>query len=179
MLEFESAYRKPGNTLFRSILGTDPFDWWAGRFYVGLWGVVTILAIGAGVGVLFIAVGQYGDWDLWRANVHAPLRQYGLGVAPFLDGGAWQAVVILATIAFVSWALREVDICRKLEMGYHIPLMFSFAISAWVTLQIIRPLLMGCWCEGRAEAEKLARERGSDVDRAVVEEITTRYAPGR
>jgi photosynthetic reaction center M subunit len=61
MLEFESAYRKPGNTLLRSILGTDPFDWWAGRFYVGLWGVVTILAIGAGVGVLFIAVGQYGD----------------------------------------------------------------------------------------------------------------------
>src|SRR5450631_686310 len=148
MLEFESAYRKPGNTLFRSILGTDPFDWWAGRFYVGLWGVVAILAIGAGVGVLFIAVGQYGDWDLWRANVHAPLRQYGLGVAPFLDGGAWQAVVVLATLAFVSWALREVDICRKLEMGYHIPLMFSFAISAWVTLQIIRPLWMGCWCEG-------------------------------
>ncbi len=31
----------------------------------------------------------------------------------------------------------------------------------------------------RAEAEKLARERGSDVDRAVIEEITARYAPGR
>jgi chlorophyllide a reductase subunit Z len=31
----------------------------------------------------------------------------------------------------------------------------------------------------RAEAEKLARERGSDVDRSVIEEITARYAPGR
>jgi chlorophyllide a reductase subunit Z len=31
----------------------------------------------------------------------------------------------------------------------------------------------------RAEAEKLARERGSDVDRTVIEEITARYAPGR
>jgi chlorophyllide a reductase subunit Z len=31
----------------------------------------------------------------------------------------------------------------------------------------------------RAEAEKLARERGTDVDRAVIEEITARYAPGR
>jgi chlorophyllide a reductase subunit Z len=30
----------------------------------------------------------------------------------------------------------------------------------------------------RAEAEKLARERGTDVDRSVVEEITARYAPG-
>jgi photosynthetic reaction center L subunit len=74
----------------------------------------------------------------------APIR---LGRRTILGRGAWQAVVILATIAFVSWALREVDICRKLEMGYHVPLMFSFAISAWVTLQIIRPLWMGCWCE--------------------------------
>jgi photosynthetic reaction center L subunit len=148
LLEFESVYRKPGNTLFRLVLGTDPFDWWAGRFYGGLWGVVAVFAIAAGVGVLFIAVGQYGDWDLWRANIHAPLRQYGLGVAPFLDGGAWQAVVLLATVAFVAWALREVDICRKLEMGYHVPIMFSFAISAWVVLQFLRPLLLGCWCEG-------------------------------
>ena len=31
----------------------------------------------------------------------------------------------------------------------------------------------------RAEAEKLARERGSDVDRAVIDEVTARYAPGR
>jgi photosynthetic reaction center L subunit len=44
--------------------------------------------------------------------------------------------------------LREVDICRKLEMGYHVPFMFSFAISAWVVLQIVRPFLLGCWCEG-------------------------------
>jgi len=148
MLEFEAVYRKPGNTLFRHLLGTDPFDWWAGRYYVGLWGVVSMLFTLIGVAVLFTAVGQYGDWDLWRANVHAPLRTYGLGFAPFLDGGAWGVVVICATGAFVSWLLREIDICRKLEMGYHVPLMFGFAISAWVVLQIIRPLWMGCWCEG-------------------------------
>jgi chlorophyllide a reductase subunit Z len=31
----------------------------------------------------------------------------------------------------------------------------------------------------RAEAEKLARERGTDVDVTIVEEITAKYAPGR
>jgi chlorophyllide a reductase subunit Z len=31
----------------------------------------------------------------------------------------------------------------------------------------------------RSEAEKLARERSSDVDRAIVEEITARFSPGR
>lgn len=148
-LDFESYYRKPGNTLFQAIVGgEDPFDFWAGRFYVGFFGVVAAIAIALGVSVLFIAVGQYGDWDLLRANVPPPTREYGLGFAPFLHGGAWQIVVILATVSFVAWGLREVDICRKLGMGFHVPAMFSLAVSAWVVLQILRPLLMGCWCEG-------------------------------
>ena len=148
MLEFEGTYRKPGNTLLGLVIGRDPFDFWAGRYYVGLWGAVSVGAAILGSFFLFIAVGQYGDWDLWRANIHPPLREFGLGVAPFDQGGAWQVVVILASIAFVAWALREVDICRKLEMGFHVPLMFSFAISAWLSLQVLRPLLLGCWCEG-------------------------------
>jgi hypothetical protein len=31
----------------------------------------------------------------------------------------------------------------------------------------------------RSEAEKIARERGSDVDVAIVEEVTARYQPNR
>jgi photosynthetic reaction center L subunit len=145
---FESVYRKPGNTLFGLIFGEDPFDFWAGPFYVGFFGLVAAAAIAIGVGILFVAVGQYGDWDLLRANVPPPTRAFGLGWAPFLQGGAWQAVVICATASFLAWGLREVDICRKLQMGFHIPAMFSLAISAWLILQIVRPFLMGCWCEG-------------------------------
>jgi photosynthetic reaction center L subunit len=148
-LEFESAYRKPGNTLFQLIIGgEDPFDFWVGPFYVGFFGAVAGLAIFIGVAILFVAVGQYGDWDLLRADIPPPVRAYGLGWAPFLQGGAWELVVILATVSFIAWGLREVDICRKLEMGFHVPAMFSLAVSAWLVLQIIRPFLMGCWCEG-------------------------------
>ena len=120
-LEYEGAYKKPGNTLFSLILGDDPFDFWIGRYYVGFFGAASLVTIALGVTILFIAVGQYGDWDLLRANVPSPDRSIGLGWAPFLHGGAWQSVVILATASFVFWGLREVDICRKLEMGFHIP----------------------------------------------------------
>ena len=37
------------------------------------------------------------------------------------------------------------EICRKLGMGYHVPIAFSFAIFAYVSLEIIRPVLMGAW----------------------------------
>ena len=39
-----------------------------------------------------------------------------------------------------SWALREVEICRKLGMGYHVPFAYGFAIFAYVSLVVIRPL---------------------------------------
>jgi photosynthetic reaction center L subunit len=35
--------------------------------------------------------------------------------------------------------------CRKLGMGYHVPIAFGFAILAYVTLVIFRPFLMGAW----------------------------------
>ena len=33
-------------------------------------------------------------------------------------------------------------------MGYHVPFAFSFAIFAYVTLVVIRPVLLGAWGHG-------------------------------
>ena len=148
VLDFEQIYRKKGNTFLGELLGTDPFDFWAGRYYVGIFGVLTTIAIVLGVATLFLGVALNGDGDLARATVISPLPKYGLGWAPFREGGCWQLTIIFATIAFVTWMLREVEICRKLEMGYHIPIMYGFAISAFVTLEIVRPVLLGHWSEG-------------------------------
>jgi hypothetical protein len=34
-----------------------------------------------------------------------------------MEGGLWQIITVCAIGAFASWALREVEICRKLGMG--------------------------------------------------------------
>jgi photosynthetic reaction center L subunit len=47
-----------------------------------------------------------------------------------------------------SWALREVEISRKLGMGLHVPFAFAVAIFAYVTLVVIRPFLLGAWGHG-------------------------------
>ena len=87
-------------------------------------------------------------WNLWQINIAPPDLKYGLALAPLKEGGLWQIITICAIGAFVSWALREVEICRKLGIGYHVPFAFSFAILAYVTLVVIRPLLMGAWGHG-------------------------------
>ena len=141
MLNFERKYRVRGGTL----IGGDLFDFWIGPFYVGFFGVTTIFF--AFLGTLLILFGAaLGDtWNIWKINISPPPLEYGLGIAPIREGGLWQAITVCAIGAFVSWALRQAEIARKLGMGLHIPFAFGFAILAYVTLVVIRPVLLGAW----------------------------------
>ncbi|MCL4143692.1 UNVERIFIED_CONTAM: hypothetical protein GTU68_010957 [Idotea baltica] len=87
-------------------------------------------------------------WNIWQISINPPDIEYGLKLAPLAEGGLWQIITICAIGAFASWALREVEICRKLGMGYHVPFAFSIAIFAYISLVVIRPLLLGAWGHG-------------------------------
>ncbi|MEO1015573.1 MAG: photosynthetic reaction center subunit L [Pseudomonadota bacterium] len=144
LLNFERKYRIRGGTL----LGGDLFDFWVGPFYVGFFGVTTIFFAVLGTALIFMGASMEDTWNPWLISIDPPDVSYGLGLAPMAEGGLWQIITICATGAFISWALREVEICRKLGMGYHVPIAFGFAIFAYVTLVIFRPLLMGAWGYG-------------------------------
>jgi len=141
MLSFERKYRVRGGTL----VGGDLFDFWIGPFYVGFFGVTTIFFSFLGTAMLLWGAALGPTWNLWQISIAPPDLKYGLAVAPLREGGIWQVVTVCAIGAFVSWALREVEICRKLGMGYHVPAAFGMAIFAYVTLEVIRPVLLGAW----------------------------------
>ncbi len=149
MLSFEKKYRVRGGTL----IGGDLFDFWVGPFYVGFFGVTTFIF--ASLGVLLIVWGatlgptpELQSYNLWQISIAPPDISYGLGMAPLREGGLWQIITLCAIGAFVSWALREVEICRKLGIGYHVPFAFSFAIGAYLVLVVVRPILLGAWGHG-------------------------------
>jgi photosynthetic reaction center L subunit len=144
MLSFERKYRVRGGTL----IGGDLFDFWVGPFYVGFFGVTTIFFAVVGTALLVWGAAIGPTWNLWRINIAPPDLKYGLGLAPLAEGGLWQLITVAATGAFVSWMLRQVEICRKLGIGYHVPAAFGVAISAYVTLVIVRPFLLGAWGHG-------------------------------
>jgi len=141
MLSFEKKYRVRGGTL----VAGDLFDFWLGPFYVGFFGVTTIFFAFLGTAMILWGASQGPTWNLWQISIAPPNLSYGLRFAPLMEGGLWQLITICALGAFVSWALREVEICRKLGMGYHVPAAFSMAIFAYFTLEVIRPVLMGAW----------------------------------
>ncbi|GAB1717023.1 MAG: reaction center protein L chain [Nitrobacter sp.] len=141
MLSFERKYRVRGGTL----IGGDLFDFWVGPFYVGFFGVTTIFFTFVGVSLILYAAALGPTWNIWQISINPPDAKYGLSFAPLAQGGFWQLITVCALGAFGSWALREVEICRKLGIGYHVPVAFSFAILAYFTLEVIRPVLMGSW----------------------------------
>jgi photosynthetic reaction center L subunit len=144
MLNFEKKYRVRGGTL----LGGDLFDYWVGPFYVGFFGVTAAFFAALGTVLIIYGATLGTTWNIWQINIAPPDLKYGLALAPLREGGLWQLITMCAVGAFVSRALREVEICRKLGMGYHVPVAFGFAIFAYVTLVVIRPLLMGAWGHG-------------------------------
>jgi photosynthetic reaction center L subunit len=144
LLSFERRYRVRGGTL----LGGDLFDFWVGPFYVGFFGVTSVFFSIIGTALILIGASMGPTWNLWKINIEPPPIEYGLAFAPLREGGIWQLVTICAIGAFVSWALRQAEISRKLGMGYHIPVAYGAAIFAYVTLVVFRPLLMGAWGHG-------------------------------
>ncbi|EKV32836.1 Photosynthetic reaction center L subunit [Caenispirillum salinarum AK4] len=144
MLSFERKYRVRGGTL----LGGDLFDFWAGPFYVGFFGVTAIFCALMGTLLIVWGAAMGPTWNVWQISINPPPLEYGLGPAPLLDGGLWQLITIFALGAFISWTLREVEICRKLGIGYHVPIAYFTAVIAYITLVVIRPVLMGAWGHG-------------------------------
>jgi photosynthetic reaction center L subunit len=144
MLSYEAKYRIRGGTL----VGGDLFDFWVGPFYVGFFGVTSAVFITLGTLLIVYGAAIGPTWALFRITIDPPPLKYGLALAPLKEGGLWQIITVCALGAFVSWALRQVEICRKLGMDYHVPIGFGMAIFAYATLVVFRPMLMGAWGYG-------------------------------
>lgn len=144
LLSFERKYRVRGGTL----IGGDLFDFWVGPFYVGFFGVTALFFAILGTALIIFGASQGPTWNIWLISINPPDVSYGLALAPMAEGGLWQIITICAVGAFGSWALREVEICRKLGMGLHVPFAFSVAIFAFVALNVIRPFMLGSWGHG-------------------------------
>ncbi|MCU0831659.1 MAG: photosynthetic reaction center subunit L [Rhizobiaceae bacterium] len=144
LLSFERKYRVRGGTL----VGGNLFDFWIGPFYVGFFGITGAFFTALGTVLIIYGAALGPTWNPWLISINPPDISYGLGLAPLREGGLWQIVTMCAIGSFVSWALREVEICRKLGIGYHVPFAFGMAIFAYLTLVVFRPLLLGAWGHG-------------------------------
>ncbi len=150
--EMEEYYKVKGRTMVHALFGADPFDFWIGRLYVGFWGIISGIGIVFGTAFyLYQAFVVEGVSNILAARLDPPPISEGLRfVGPGEPGFLWMLIVIFATVAFFGWLMRQVDLSTKLEMTYEIPIAYGACVSAWVTLQFLRPIAMGAWGNGFA-----------------------------
>jgi len=157
MLAFEAKYREEASDVQQvPMLGLGVFRLWVGRVYLGLWGVSALFFGLLGSLAWFYKVvledgAKNGNpiISIIRGSVDAPVPEIGLQLT--LDpakGMWWLLIMFCATLTFISWMMRQVDIARTLKMGYQVPVAFGAVVSSWVTIQIVRPIVMGHWSEG-------------------------------
>ncbi|MBO9342473.1 MAG: photosynthetic reaction center subunit M [Roseiflexus sp.] len=145
----EEFYKRPGKTLAARFFGVDPFDFWIGRFYVGLFGAISIVGIIFGVAFyLYEGVVNEGTFNILAMRIEPPPVSEGFNISPDKPGFFWFLTMVSATIAFVGWLLRQIDISLKLDMGMEVPIAFGAVVSSWITLQFLRPIAMGGWGHG-------------------------------
>ncbi|NJL54319.1 photosynthetic reaction center subunit M [bacterium] len=149
--DMEAEYKKPGGTILHALFGADPFDFWFGRFYVGTFGVLSLVGIFFGVVFYFYQayIVEGVRYNILQARIDPPPISAGLRLVGSNEPGFyWQLIMFFGTLAFLGWLLRQVDISRKLGMSYEIPIAFGAVVSSWITLQWLRPIAMGAWGNG-------------------------------
>lgn len=155
MLSFEAKYRQEA----MAVPPRATFGWmkiWVGRFYLGFWGIMALISgfLGASVWfwqVLFVDPNRTANpfLNFVRGQITPPPPSVGLAITFDPSKGFWWLfVVFCATITFFAWMMRQADISRLLKIGYQVPIAFAAVFSSWLTIQFVRPILLGHWSEG-------------------------------
>ncbi len=157
MLSFEAKYRQEAMAVPPVYaLGLGVLKIWIGRFYLGFWGLVALIfgTLGSAAWFWRVLFAEAVDktnplLNFIRGQVQPPPPEVGLAIT-FEDGKGfwWLFIVFCATITFFAWMMRQVDISRLLKIGYQVPIAFGAVFSSWLTIQIVRPVLLGHWSEG-------------------------------
>lgn len=125
-----------------------------GPVHLGLFGLVSafcfVLALNI-VGMNMLAqvgwnIGEFLRQGFWLA-LEPPGPQYGLTFPPLDEGGWYIISSFFLLVSVMCWWVRSYLRAEALGMGKHVCWAFASAIWLFLVLGLIRPVLMGCWCE--------------------------------
>ncbi len=141
---------RPLHIYLLGILG----DAQVGPIYLGLTGVASIICGFIAIEIIGLNMAASVDWSpvqfvkqiFWLA-LEPPAPANGLKIPPLNEGGWWLAAGLFLTLSILLWWTRTFLRARQLGLGTHIPWAFASAIFLYLSIGIIRPVLMGSFGE--------------------------------
>ena len=126
-----------------------------GPFYLGWAGIFSILFGVTAFEIIGLNFAAANGWNPMRFakgiiwdSVDPPSAENGLKLfPPLLHGGWWLIAGFCLTVSVLLWWVRLYRRSKALGMGVHVSLAFACAIFLYLSLGIIRPVLMGDFSE--------------------------------
>ena len=139
------------------------FSYWIGKIgdpqlgpmYLGWSGIFSILFGLTAFEIIGLNMLAQASWNpirflqgiIWF-GLNPPPAKYGLTLFPPLnDGGWWLIAGFCLTVSVLLWWVRVYNRAKALGMGSHVAVAFGAAIFLFLSLGVIRPVLMGDWSE--------------------------------
>jgi photosynthetic reaction center L subunit len=143
LLSFERKYRVRGGTL----IGGDLFDFWVGPFYVGFFGLTAAFFSAVGTALILYGAAIGPTWNIWRISIAPPDLSYGLGWRRSPKAGCGRSSPSAPSGRSCPGRCARLRSAASSASAITCPLP-SVAIFAYVTLVVIRPVLLGAWGHG-------------------------------
>ncbi|MCP9223846.1 photosynthetic reaction center subunit M [Erythrobacter sp. LQ02-29] len=139
------------------------FSYWLGKigdpqlgpFYLGWEGIFSLIFGFAAFEIIGLNFAAANGWNpirfakgiIWD-SVDPPAASNGLHLFPALNEGGWWLITgFCLTVSILLWWVRIYRRAKSLGMGSHVSLAFGCAIFLYLSLGIIRPVLMGDFSE--------------------------------
>ena len=147
------SWKRLGVPIYSRLLGLFG-DAQIGPIYLGLSGIASIVFGFIAFEIIGLNMWASVDWSPiqfirqlpWLA-LEPPPPAYGLSLPPLAQGGWWLMAGFFLTTSILLWWVRMYRRAVALGMGTHTAWAFASAIWLYLVLGLIRPVLMGCWCE--------------------------------
>ncbi len=148
--QFGRTGTKPLHIYLLGILG----DAQVGPIYLGLTGVASIIFGFIAIEIIGLNMMASVNWSpaqfvkqIFWLGLEPPAPANGLHIPPLNEGGWWLAAGLFLTLSILLWWARTYLRARQLGLGTHIPWAFASAIFLYLSIGIIRPVLMGSFGE--------------------------------
>ena len=125
-----------------------------GPIYLGLSGLASLVCGFIAIEIIGLNMWASVDWNPiqfvrqlpWLA-LEPPPPAYGLHFPPLAQGGWWLMAGFFLTSSILLWWTRMYRRAIALGLGTHTAWAFAAPIFLYLTLGLIRPVLMGSWAE--------------------------------
>jgi photosynthetic reaction center M subunit len=132
-----------------------------GPVYLGIAGVVAVAAGGLSLFLIiedFMFQVGYNPImfarEFWVLAVNPPAMAYGLGWAPWREGGVWLVATLLLNVAVLAWWARVYTRARAAGLNGKLAWAFASALFLYFVIYFIRPLLIGNWAQAPGQGFK-------------------------